>query len=138
MVFESDMSKMLEPYLLKNYDAYYPEVPLFSKRIDYVCIDKRKDKIVAIEVKVRNWKKALRQAINYRICAHKVYVALWREYIHCIDKKRFEDFGIGILEVDGSVMVTQESKELNLTQETPMEMIKSYIKNLNLGGIKDG
>ena len=130
MVCELEMSNAIEAYLQQQFSTYYKEVPLFSKRIDYVCIDD--DEIIAIEAKVKNWQKALRQAITYRICADKVYIALWHDFISRVESKKdiFSNFGVGILEVDGCVRVILEAKKLSYTQQTPVKLVKSYIKQL--------
>lgn len=140
MIREDEVASILEEYLANRYDSYYKEVPLFSKKIDYVCINTRKNEITAIEVKVKNWREALRQAITYRICADSVYVALWHEYLHRAEanKEMFTKFGIGLLEVGESIRIVQKPESSNFIQRTPLQMIKSYITQINSKGDVNG
>lgn len=50
-------------YLVKQ------EVPFNGKTIDVLLMDKKTHRLIAIELKVRRWKKALRQAAVYQLCA---------------------------------------------------------------------
>lgn len=84
------------------------EVKLKSKSIDIVA---KKEKTIAIEVKVSNWKRAFQQALTYRFGADFVYVAMPEQVIHRIDKEAFEEKGIGILSIGNSVRTVLEAKE---------------------------
>lgn len=133
MISEREMSKVLEEYLYENYKKIYREVPIFSKRIDYVCITKNGE-IVAIEAKVRNWQRALQQAIYYRICAHRIFVAIWHEFSHRINQNLFNEFGIGLLEVNGEVRELLKPKKSEYMQKTPVSLVKNNLSHVTVGG----
>ena len=87
------------------------EVRLESKFMDIVA---KKEKTIAIEVKVSDWKRAFQQALTYRFGADFVYVAMPEQVIHRIDSEAFEEKGIGILSIGGeSVRTVLEAKEQN-------------------------
>lgn len=79
------------------------EVPLFENRIDLVVHDKRLSNIIAVEVKVDKWFRALQQAVLYRICADNVYVALSEEFVHRVNLPLMGKYGVGLLSVNGSL-----------------------------------
>jgi len=85
-------------------ETFYHEIPISDwsssrKRIDIVTL--RNQKLVSIEVKISNWKKALQQAYTNLYVADYSYVALWHKTIPNVDTSLFENLGIGILEVNG-------------------------------------
>ena len=87
----------------KNYRFFY-EVPVADwtesrKSIDMVTFQ-NKD-IIAIEVKIRDWKTALKQAFSNLFVAEQSYVALWHECIRNVEQQLFRRTGIGLLEIDG-------------------------------------
>lgn len=83
------------------------EVPMLEKRIDLVVPDG--EEIIAIESKVENWRRAFKQAINYRLCADKVFIAVWHEFAHRVDEDLLTDSGIGLIVVGGSTRVVLDS-----------------------------
>jgi hypothetical protein len=64
---------------------------------------------VAIELKVSDWKRALRQAARVRNSADQAYVAIWAPYVHralTLEAQRaFRYHGVGLLSVNGSVEI---------------------------------
>ena len=76
------------------------EVPILGRRADLIGV--RSDRVEAVELKLRDWREALRQAIAYQIGADRVWVAMplaaastaYRE------RWRFEAEHVGLLAVD--------------------------------------
>lgn len=64
---------------------------------------------VSIELKVTDWKRALKQAVRTRNSAHQTYVALWAPYVHRAvtsdAASAFAEAGVGLLSVNGLVTV---------------------------------
>jgi hypothetical protein len=79
------------------------EVPLFENRIDLVVHNRSLSNIIAVEVKVDKWFRALQQAVLYRICADRVYVALSEDFVHRVDLPLMARYGVGLLSVNGSL-----------------------------------
>ena len=71
-----------------------------TKQIDMVCVRGRR--VHAIELKVRDWRGALRQAYTNLYVADYSHVALWHEYVRNVDKDMFVRFGVGLLSVGDS------------------------------------
>ena len=102
---EKDMYHTIEstgPFAKKT---FYYEVPIGNwatsrKRIDMVTL--KNQKLVSIEVKVSNWRKALQQAYANLYVFDYSYVALWHKTLPNVDTVIFKNLGIGILEVNGS------------------------------------
>lgn len=59
------------------------------------------DKIIAIEVKLTNWKRALIQAFKYTIFANQSYVAMDADYVHRAkaNMDEFQKYNIGLLSI---------------------------------------
>lgn len=67
--------------------------------------------IIAIELKLSDWKKALVQAQNYQLAADLVYIAFPLEKCELVIKRakeRLERKGIGLLAVD------EKTKQVNI------------------------
>jgi hypothetical protein len=103
MITESKLVSETEEYFKDMKLKTVREVPLFENRIDIVVHDKHLSSIIAVEVKVDKWYRALQQAVLYRICADSVYVALSEEFVRRVDVPLMEKYGVGLLSVNGSI-----------------------------------
>ncbi len=103
MISERKLVSETEDYFQEMKFNTVREVPLFENRIDLVVHDRRFSKIIAVEVKVDKWFRALQQAVLYRMCADKVYVALSEEFVHRVDIQQMKEYGVGLLSVNGSL-----------------------------------
>ena len=92
---------MLRLFPRRLYDRY-GEVPLGRKRIDLCCVPKlRKNPVVAVELKLQDWRKALWQAtINFQLC-NQSYIALWHQWVHRVENHLdlLEEYGVGLIVV---------------------------------------
>lgn len=77
------------------------EVPFGRKRVDLVCVSRR-GKIVAVELKVRDWRRAMRQAVVNQLFAHKAYIAIWNAHAASIPPAILSETGIGLIEIGRS------------------------------------
>ena len=67
-ISEVEFRDIFFEYMLQdNMDLFY-EVPVFSRSVDLVQYDDKRNIITAIELKLSNWKKALEQLANIEIC----------------------------------------------------------------------
>jgi hypothetical protein len=98
MVAEIELYPAVESLFKDDY-VMDKEVELGSKRIDLVCVNKYTGKVVAIEFKVKNWKKALRQAWTYRACANESYIAIPEDRVSLIDQKLLASLGLGMISI---------------------------------------
>jgi hypothetical protein len=113
------MSRLLEesiqPYVMKfieeqGYDAY-SEVQVLNRRIDVLGI--RRKRILAVELKIRDWKAAIYQAYLASLCANRVYVALPSATVHLAERNVFARNGVGLLSVNDGVEIIINAKELH-------------------------
>lgn len=102
---ESELTQPLSAWLESDGYRVWPEVPIVARRADLVGT--RGSEVVALELKLRDWREALRQATAYQVGADRSYVAMplaaaSQAYRH---RFRFESEGVGLLAVDdrGSV-----------------------------------
>jgi len=127
MVFEKDMLNDIRFFFeTKGYEVF-TEVPFFSKRIDLICV--KDSDVIAVEMKIKDWKKALWQAYVNQLCAVKSYVAMWHEYTHRIDRKRFKKYGIGIMKIGETVDIMVKARKSSCYQISLVNRIRQEIKN---------
>ncbi len=81
------------------------EVPILGRRADLV--GDREGGLVAVELKLRDWREALRQAMAYQLAAERVWVAMPLAAASSAYRARwrFEAEGIGLLAVDDAGQV---------------------------------
>jgi ribosomal protein S8 len=58
------------------------------------------NELVAIEAKMKDWKRGLIQANRYKVFAHKVYLAVPSHVQHLVDKNMLKRHGIGLISLD--------------------------------------
>jgi hypothetical protein len=123
---EGDVKKFVEG---QGYDVY-PQVQVLGRRIDLLGI--REGRMLAVELKVRDWKHAICQAYLASLCANTVYVALPNATIHAVKRNVFVENGVGLLSVNGGVEVVVEARELNnvhpILQSRIAESLRSHSK----------
>lgn len=97
---EKDLENRISQSLLNKGYTVHNQVHLSCKRVDIAYIDSKKS-IISIEVKLFDWKNALKQAYLNKFSFHQSFVAFHEDYIHRIES-HFIDFkhrGIGIIEM---------------------------------------
>jgi hypothetical protein len=76
------------------------EIPILGRRADLVgsC----DESLVAVELKLRDWREAIRQAMAYQLAAERVWVAMPLAAASAAYRSRwrFEAEGVGLLAVD--------------------------------------
>jgi len=78
------------------------ELPFYEYRIDLYCFSPAKDITAAFELKLTKWRRALKQALLYQLCADHVYIALPRKVLRGVDTGLLAKHGIGLLAVGSS------------------------------------
>lgn len=107
-------TELLEPVLALFASTSYQtllEAKLSRKRIDLLLIPNGDRPWISVELKVRNWKRALWQAAINTQLSDRSYVALWHTTVRAaLDKQYlFESYGVGIISVsNGSAEVVLE------------------------------
>lgn len=127
MIFEKEMYPQVVSYLRNKGFNCYKEVKFLTRYIDLVGIKGKK--VVAIEVKVKNWERALQQALTCRLCAHEVYVALWYKFVHRLPLNLFEEYGIGLISVDGTVNIIKKAKKSQIIHKSLLSNLLNELKS---------
>ncbi|MGC1122900.1 MAG: MmcB family DNA repair protein [Candidatus Methanofastidiosia archaeon] len=115
MISESEMVEKIKIFFEEKGFKVVTEVPMLSKRIDVVCIKPQEDYVIAIEAKLRNWKKGIRQASTYRVGSDFVYLAIHRKFSHRVNKTLLKKASVGLIIVD--------QKEVEIRDSAPNHQI---------------
>lgn len=89
--------------LIRNFGMYYYgifEVPYYGKRVDLVLTTRRFKSIHAFEMKVYNWRVALKQAAINQLFAQRSYVVLNLSTAKRLNKSELDMFnrlGVGLI-----------------------------------------
>jgi len=112
---EKTLTTRLAKYFESQEYKVYKEVRIPAKPPRYIDLLAINGKMVAVEVKVSDWKTALRQANIYTLIADKVYIGIWKEKEKAVIKNLslLEHFGIGLITIGKSVDVILEASENN-------------------------
>jgi hypothetical protein len=78
------------------------EVPFLFKVADLFCFHEGSGECLAVEVKIRDWRRALKQACVYLMMADKVYIALHDGSVDSADLDALSDVGVGLLAISRS------------------------------------
>jgi len=93
--------------------AVLHEVPVNGRYADLLA--GRDEQLVAVELKLADWKEALAQAMHYQLAAQRSYVALPLAKTHAPlrARSRFERQGVGVLGVApaGDVRLLLDARE---------------------------
>ena len=96
---ESLMLPAVCAYFKKQYDQSRVELPFYQHRIDLYGYSAETDCTVAVELKLRKWRRALKQALVYQLCSDYVYIAVPATTAKRVDIKELSNYGIGLLAV---------------------------------------
>jgi len=126
MIFERDLYPPILLYLRENGFNYYEEVKFLTRQID--IIGKKEKKIIAIEIKVSNWQRALQQALTCRLCADESYIAISEKYSHRVKLELLKEYGIGLIIVKENEMeIVQKAKKSKIIHTT---IIKKMLQEI--------
>ena len=99
-VREAMMSGPVQKYLKQaGYARVHAEVPVFHCVMDLYGTDPTAGRTAAVEIKVADWRRAVRQARIYQLCADLVYVAIHASYAHRVRGEELREIGLGLLVV---------------------------------------
>lgn len=82
----------------------YEQVALGRKSIDLVCLSRHEQFTTTIELKIRDWRRALWQAsLNVQV-SDESYIAIWELYVHRAEsqKELLAAYGVGLISVSAS------------------------------------
>jgi hypothetical protein len=99
------------PYFHDRQLMFVEELPFLGKRVDLAGIDGACREIIAIEVKVSDWRRCLWQARQCQLFADYVYIAVWHRFSAAVDRDLLRLVGVGliIVEEDGACVAVPAS-----------------------------
>lgn len=105
------------------------QVYVSGKRIDIVYKDECHEGLAAIEVKLSNWKSALRQANLNKFAVSHSYVAMWYEHANAAVENvdEFIDCGVGLIIIDSTY-----SMNIILRPRNNPSLNRQYQENLSM------
>ncbi|MFH2141517.1 MAG: hypothetical protein ABIJ97_03780 [Bacteroidota bacterium] len=124
---EQEMSLMFEKFLKANFgNAYLKECQGLFGVPDFVFYAKQKQEvsIISFELKLKNWKKAAKQAFRYKSFSNIAYVVLCSKNVNAAlnNIELFEKYNIGL-----AIFDTDSDFEILYKPESG----KPYSENLN-------
>jgi hypothetical protein len=116
LITEADMLKPVLQLFPRNRYKRLPEVPLGRKLVDLLCVPLNPfGQSVSVELKLRNWRQAVWQAIANFQLTDQSFVAIWHEFLHPVQKQAglLEFYGLGLIVVKpGRAEVIRTSKDV--------------------------
>ena len=99
-------------------NLFFHQVPVAdwtecTKRIDLITLED--GKVVAIELKVSDWRDAFHQAFRNLFASDLSFVALWHRHFRSLDRSMFEKCGVGLIELNGTARVMIQARNSQLT-----------------------
>ena len=128
-VLEEDLYPPMIQYFKKMNYSIELEIPIHRNRIDLIAYNQ--DKLIAVELKLLNWKRALRQATYYQLGADFVFLAVPLFRVYSILRKAehyLKKDGIGLL------VITEKNCEVRKIIEAKPS--KKKICSINIKEIK--
>ena len=96
---ESMLLPPVQRYFSHAYCKRATEVPFYDHRIDLYGYSPSTDCSIAVELKLRKWRRAFQQALVYQLCSDYVFIAVPEATAHRIDVDRLREYGIGLLSI---------------------------------------
>jgi len=127
---ERELERSAIPFLREQCENYSWQVPLFNRVIDLVAIDKD-GKILGIEFKLRDWKRAIKQALVNSNSFDFMYVCVpGGSYIDRL-KEEAKEYGIGVMIYDPeikTVKIELRAQEISRQWWPNVRYVKKYIQ----------
>jgi hypothetical protein len=126
-ILEEELREPVRVYFKDKSYSVFDEAKLFSRGIDVIA--KRKNTVIAIELKVQKWRRAIQQAYMDLRVANYAFVALPEAKWERIDRRVFHEAytsGIGLLSVNGNVsQVMPPAKSNNIQPKLRRHFLRS-------------
>jgi len=104
MRHERRLYPAIKEHFCEDYEIFeeirpYPEYREYTKSIDIVLRDRKSRKLTAVEVKLSDWTRALRQSLLNTCYCHYAYIALPQRIAERLEVQIFDDNGIGLISI---------------------------------------
>ncbi len=108
----------------------FAEVPYFGKRVDLVLAGRAIGTLHAIEIKLKDWQGALKQAAINQLFAHFSYVALPESRIRTLQpeqKDAFERYHVGLISVGDTARVVIPAVQNGYFHQAHHELVRRLL-----------
>lgn len=102
------------------------ELQFFNYSIDLYAFSPQTRATIAIELKLKNWRRAFEQGILYQLCSDFVYVALPQKRIDSLDLNLFSSQGLGVIAVHDETTCSE------VLAPKVSTVVRSYYRNDNI------
>ena len=133
---ENDLLRPVLRLFPKRLYQRFAEAELGRKRIDLLCVPIcTSGPSTSVELKVKDWKKALWQASNNFHVSDESYVAIWHRYLLLADKNRalFEHYGVGLIVVrpkSASIVLPSKDRVYRVARSSKAAFYKQLINRV--------
>ncbi len=128
-ISEKRLADVLICYIRKS-NPVKREYRHYEKYIDLIGLIIDRNELMSVEIKVKNWQKAFKQAVVNLAVAEKSYMAMYSEYIHRVDIDQLREHGIGLISVGsawGEVQFVEPAKTSQLVNTITNKRIKEKL-----------
>lgn len=128
---EEDLRQPVRDYFKNKNYSVFNEAKLFSRGIDVIA--KRRSSVIAVELKVQKWRRAIQQAYMDLRVSNYAFVALPESKWERIDRRIYYEaynYGIGLLSVNGDVW--------QIMRPAPSKRIQPKLRRRFLRGLQSG
>jgi hypothetical protein len=115
----------------KEQDYVFCEVPYFGKRVDLVLSGKALRTLHAIEIKIRDWQGALKQAAINQLFAHYSYVALPEAKVQALrpeQRDAFTRYHVGLISVGQNAVIEIPAVQNGYFHAAHYDVVKNLLK----------
>lgn len=122
---------ILAKYNLAN--DIYLEVAFYRKRVDVVFLEN--NKITAVELKVSDWKKAIKQASINQLFADYSFVGMpysFKSLLNIEVRKFFTNRGVGLILIGKNIETVIEAKHSSHLYPNDRKRVKQTLANYSL------
>lgn len=129
---ESDLFAPVAKFAMREgFRLQAAELPFYEYRIDLYGFSKKQDSTIAVELKLFDWKRALRQALLYQLCSDLVYIAMPQKSAVRVDRDELKLNGIGLISVDNF------GKCSCLLEAAPHSEVRSFYRCIQIEYLKE-
>ena len=125
MIYECE-SALLDPVASytrrKGFRRQQPELQFYEYRIDLYGFSRARNETLAVELKLRDWRRAVEQALLYQLCADRVFIALPTRASTRVDPEVLRGHGIGL------IAVSDASRCLQIIPAPPSSVVRCHYR----------
>lgn len=128
-ISEDDFLRPIRRLFPKNQYSFFEDVKVNDRRIDVILYRKDNGRIIAVELKIKKWQRALEQAAVYQLFTNQVYVSLWHKHLNPKNIEVFNQYKIGVIVVEPTTKQDLKAKIIQKPKRS-IKINKYYAKEL--------